>query len=742
MLAAMTPQAAPSDTEPPFDRPAHVATTTRERALARLRAVIALALLLPVLAVTATAAWLYRQESEAAELRLDRAARIAREHALKVFETNEMLLQRMLDLLGDADEAALLQRGAELHERLKRMADGLPQVQGLYTHSADGRALANSRVYPPPRHLDYSDREWFAAHRAGTGGLFVTEQLVSRATGEPFFDMSRRRERGEDGAFAGTVNVSLRPEYLTRFYEELAKADPGLRMAVLRDDGRLIARWPPDVAPGFRLRPDDPLMLQVVAGQRIGTSRAASPFDGVDRLRVFQRLDPYPLVVIAAIDHTIVTAAWRRQVMLLALFTFPPALGFAAMAWLALRRTREEFDALRRLDGETVRRQRAELALLQSQKLEAMGRLTGGVAHDFNNLLMVVSSNLHLHRRLAPEQAGSAQLAAIERAVGSGAKLTRQLLAFTRRQALLPERVRLQERLPALLDLLRPVLGRSIELVGSVAPGTAPIEVDPAELELALINLAVNAKDAMPDGGRLTVNARNAAPGELAGLTGDFVVVEVADEGTGIEPGVVDRVFEPFFTTKPVGEGTGLGLSQVQALCQSGGGAARVRSEVGTGTRVSMFLRRSARPVETEAAPRSAGTLRELRGRVLLVEDNDAVAHSTAELLAAMGCNVQRVVNGVAALELLDDAARAVDIVLSDIEMPGGVDGIALATRLRERGMPVILMTGYAGRIEQAQRERLDVLPKPCPPDVLADAIQRALARPTSARSADAEALN
>ena len=707
-----------------------------DRALGRLKAVIVLALLLPALAFTAVAVYLYRQEFADARLRMDRAARIEQEHALKLFETNEMLLQRMLDLLGNATDAELLARSQALHDRLQRMAVDLPQVQGLFTHGADGRSLGNSRVHPPPRDIDYSDREWYRAHRSGGVPVFVTQQIVSRVSGERVFDMSRRREFA-DGSFAGSVHVSLRPQYLTEFYQELATTVPGLRTALLRTDGHTIVRWPGEVA-DVAVPMNAPLMQQISAGVSSGDGEGPSPFDGVDRLRAFRKLGKYPLYVVAAIDRSAVVADWRRRCALLALFVFPTALGFAGMAWLALRRTRQELDAAQRLDDEKVRRQRAELALMQSQKLEAMGRLTGGVAHDFNNLLMVINSNLYVHRRLWPAVAASPQLAAIERAVGSGAKLTRQLLAFARKQALLPERMGLQERLPALLDLLRPLLGSSIELSCEVAADTAPIEVDAAELELALINVAVNARDAMHGGGALRVRARNALADEVAGAE-PCVLIELHDSGPGFDPAIIGRAFEPFFTTKPLGQGTGLGLSQVQALCQSAGAVAQLDNAPTGGARVRMYFKRAdsapAGLVEGSTVPRGLGC------RLLLVEDNDAVAQATRELLESMACTVHHVAGGKAALQYIDAHEREIDVVLSDIEMPGEIDGIAMAGELalRPSAPPVVLMTGYAVRLEQAVRQRLDVLPKPCSPAVLAEALGKALARARAARSPHAD---
>lgn len=374
-----------------------------------------------------------------------------------------------------------------------------------------------------------------------------------------------------------------------------------------------------------------------------------------------------------------------------------------------------------RVDEALAEADRAHQVVLQNQRLEALGQLTGGVAHDFNNLLMVVSNYTHLLRARNPALAGAQEVAGIERAVSTGSKLTRQLLAFARRQPVRPELLDLRTRLPEIAGLLKASLGSRIVLTCEVAPDTLPVRVDPAEFELALINLAVNARDAMPDGGRLEVSAANADGGQ--------VCITVADSGKGIPADLLQKVFEPFFTTKAVGHGTGLGLSQVYGLAKQAGGDARIESTEGSGTRVSLCLP-GVRDATAAAEADDAAAVALVGGNqaVLMVEDNAELAGVTAQVLEAAGFRVTRAGNGDAARGLLEDGA-CFDVVLSDVRMPGSMDGIALAGWLRSHrpGVPLVLMTGYSAELAQARALGLQVLPKPSPPAALVEALLREL---------------
>lgn len=400
----------------------------------------------------------------------------------------------------------------------------------------------------------------------------------------------------------------------------------------------------------------------------------------------------------------------------------------AALAEAAESIQHAQADLERQVADAVARTRQAEQRVSLNQRVEALGRLTGGVAHDFNNLLGVISNSAHLIQRRASTPEIHAPVASTLRAVEVGSRLTQHLLRFSGRHPTRPTRIDLARYLAESQELIRVVLGKRCELSVHVVPGTAGIRVDSSELELALINLALNARDALPSGGHVRIEAADAPAEDLADLPpGAYVQIQVSDDGTGIEEAIADRVFEPFFTTKEVGKGTGLGLSQVHGFCMQAGGRARIASTRGIGTTVTLLLP-AAGDDETGAGPAPAplpeGGLYGVR--VLLVEDNAELADVTASLLDSLGCRVVRARSPEEALALLDDGQR-LDVVLSDIVMPGGMDGVALARTLREQrpGLPVVLISGFSSALQAAHG--FPVLAKPCTPEDLILALRRAI---------------
>jgi len=384
----------------------------------------------------------------------------------------------------------------------------------------------------------------------------------------------------------------------------------------------------------------------------------------------------------------------------------------------------------RQLEDEIEERERTETALREAQKLEAVGRLAGGVAHDFNNLLTIVLGSVDLVRDQVPPP-GARLVEAIEHAAIQGTRLTRQLLTFTRRQALRPEIIDLASRSEGMTEFLARALGGNIRIVVTFPKDLWPVECDLGELELALINLCVNARDAMPSGGLVRIDGRNVTlrGGEYPGaaFSGEFVALSVADNGTGIEPDVLAHVFEPFFTTKVVGKGSGLGLSQVHGFAQQAGGLATIESEVGQGTTVTLLLPRSY----AASAPRTGDDRQSLSrgiGLVLLVEDNDGVAETAMRMLDLIGYRSHWVQDAGTALALLLGGQRF-DLVFSDIVMPGSMTGLDLARRIRRYfpAQPVLLATGYSDAAAEVSAEGFSILAKPYRANALADAIRTSL---------------
>jgi PAS domain S-box-containing protein len=360
--------------------------------------------------------------------------------------------------------------------------------------------------------------------------------------------------------------------------------------------------------------------------------------------------------------------------------------------------------------------------LAESQKLDALGQLTGGIAHDFNNLLMVITGSIHTLRKGIGDDAKMQRAAtAIETATRRGAALTSQLLTFARRQNVNPQQIDIAERIEAVRDVLATGVGGAVTLSFDTDLATWPITADAPELETALVNLVINARDAMPEGGTITIRARNVA---IRGETGagDYVAISVADTGTGIAPDLLGKVFEPFFTTKPIGKGTGLGLSQVHGFAHQAGGTVKVESELGKGTTVTVLLPRE----QAFGRVGQSGTVKQAdeSGTVLLVEDNPDVASASTVLLEQLGYTVRRASDAEAALRELEHGD--IDLVFSDIVMPGRMDGLGLARHLKQvsPNLPVLLATGYGGAPANVNGEFF-ILRKPYEIHQLSDAIAK-----------------
>ncbi|MGZ5986650.1 MAG: response regulator [Caulobacteraceae bacterium] len=364
-------------------------------------------------------------------------------------------------------------------------------------------------------------------------------------------------------------------------------------------------------------------------------------------------------------------------------------------------RTAELEAANRQLADQIAERERIESALRQAQRLEAVGQLTSGVAHDFNNLLMVVLGNIRQLQKTTAEPVAARRLQTMAMAAERGAQLTAQMLAFSRRQRLEPRAVDLNDTVSGMHDLLQSTMGGSVQIRTMLQPDLWAAMIDPTQIELVILNLAINARDAMEVGGALTVETANVGlgppvrPEEPA--AGDYVMVAVGDNGSGMTEDVLAKVFEPFFTTKGVGKGSGLGLSQVFGLAKQSGGGVRIDSQLGLGSTVRVYLPRAAgRPLPSEDDVAGASDATPKNCKVLLVDDDSAVREVTAGILADLGYGVVQAASGGAALDLLDRQSE-IDLLLLDFAMPG-MNGAELAREAHARrpDLPILFVTGYA----------------------------------------------
>lgn len=396
------------------------------------------------------------------------------------------------------------------------------------------------------------------------------------------------------------------------------------------------------------------------------------------------------------------------------------------------------------LEEESRRREETQAALIQAQRMEAFGQLTGGIAHDFNNLLTIVLGNLEL---LEPALQAEEQRALVHRAVDAaqaGARLTSRLLSFARRRRLEPAFINLNDLVLGIAELLKRSLGEQVTLSTVLAGNLWPTRTDPSELENAVLNLAINARDAMPMGGKLVIETRNVSVGadeaqsELALQAGDYVRISVTDTGTGMSPDILQRAFEPFFTTKE-GRGTGLGLSTIYGFARQSGGTVAIRSTEGSGTSVSLYL-----PREAEAAlPNSGETeavipFSENCETVLVVEDDPRLRELTLQRIEGLGYVVLEAEDAARAIEILERESD-IAVVFSDIVLGRGMSGVELGrwVRAKRQNVEVLLTTGYASDVAGGEQcaDEFEVLHKPYGRAALAVALHEILQRDQSRRT-------
>jgi PAS domain S-box-containing protein len=754
---------------------------------------------------------------------------ILHEHALKIFESDELAMDRLEDRIAGLDWAEIRRRERSLHDLIGGMAAAHEQIVTMGLLDDTGR-FAVSGEYPT-RPLDVGDRDYVEAMTTGYQGTYIGAPVIGRFTGKAEFPAARKRHSAS-GHFDGALVVSVDPDYFVNFWRTIIVADGAV--SLFRDDGAVLATTIPAAQQASRIPADSPMLARIKEASA-GTLDERG-FDGVERLYTYMKLQDYPIYVSYGIALDAMLAPWREHLVSYGLLALAMSLCLAGMTLLIMRYVRLQEAAAGRLADSTARLEsemrireraesearrsqedyrtlylktpvmlhsidrggrvvnvsdfwleqmgyrreevigrsssdflteasrkhnieaglpalmrdgfvrqmplqlvrkdgsvfdvltnslaardenggflrslavsfdvtdwkRAEMQLRQAQKMEAIGQLTGGIAHDLNNLLTVILGNIERAALLTTEPVRLGQaLAGAQRGADRAAALTSQLLAFARRQPLEPRVVDVGRLLTRLSDLLRRTLGEAIEIETVTAGGLWFAFCDASQLESALVNLAVNARDAMRERGKLTLEAGNAWLDDDYVKThadvkpGQYVMLAVTDTGSGMAPEVVERAFEPFFTTKPEGKGTGLGLSQVFGFVKQSEGHVKIYSEPGQGTTVRIYLPRApadATPGTDRAPPAAAPTGSET---ILVVENDRDVRTAVIGMLGDLGYSVIEAAEPDEALRLLQ--ANKVDLLFTDVVMPGSMtvqQMVEAALRLRP-AIEVLFTSGY-----------------------------------------------
>jgi signal transduction histidine kinase/ActR/RegA family two-component response regulator len=661
-------------------------------------------IVLPAMLFVAGSILAWNSVQDDARQGLKRSLAVVTEQATRVLDTQMLVVDRVNDLLGGLNDAAILADEANLRDRIIAMIRPYPQVTGILVVGGSAHALLSTQLFPVDPKLSFADRADYVRLQAPGRMSQIGAMVTSRVSGQPVFSVARRKGDDPQG-FAGAIVATVSPHYFEAFDRTLVNDDRDYAITLFREDGIVLAGYP--TGPGGIPEQQEPaaerdaIARQPLAGV-VETGDSDSPSKW---LIAYRKLDSYPVYGSVFRSKASLWAAWRGMMASHLLFGVPATLALVLLSLHAARRARRQEATFATLEAEVERRELAEEALRQAQKMDAVGRLTSGIAHDFNNHLTVISSNIELlKRRVPPANEGLLRLAdSAMQGVQRAATLTHRLLAFSRQQPLDPEPLDAGRLVTGMSDLLRRTLGESIAIETVLAGGLWQTRLDANQLENALLNLAVNARDAMPDGGTLTIETANAEINEAYAAArpdarpGQYVVIAIGDTGSGMSPDTVARAFEPFFTTKPLGQASGLGLSMVYGFVRQSGGHVTIESRPAHGSTVRLYLPRHAPPEPAASASLPCGlAAREDGATILVVEDDDEVRRSSVEALREMGYAVLEAPDAMEAFRLVIDRG-GIDLLFTDVGLPGGVNGRALADAARNAsaGLKVLFTTGY-----------------------------------------------
>jgi signal transduction histidine kinase len=635
----------------------------------------------------------------------------------------------------------------DVGRRLRRRMSGVGQLAAIMVVDPTGAPIVatdTDRSLTPPQVIEALLARYRADPRAG---LLISSPF--RVHDDKWNALLARPSYAPDGTLAGMAVGSINLSYFEEFYRTVELDEDGAILLQLHD-GTVLARFPHlDQAIGTSFG-NLPPFTDVLEHATAGTLRMRGPFDGHLRITAIRALRVYPLAVMVSLGEGPVLRDWRHHALILIASALLLG-GAMVLLLLALSNRSRQVEglldqanaahglaeqAMDRLLLQISERERAEGALRQAQRIEAIGQLTGGVAHDFNNLLTVVLGNVDILQRRAAivgtDPVMSERLRAVRAAAERGATLTSHLLAFARRQPLIPRAIDLNATIRGMRDLLDSALGTTVRTNFRPADGLWLAMADQSQIELVILNLVINARDAMPEGGVVTLETANHRIYETVSTdgpaAGDYVAITIRDTGTGIPSEILGRVFEPFFTTKPFGAGSGLGLSQVFGTARQSGGGVHIESSVGRGTAVTVDLpRAAAQPLQLPAA-RCDIKPRGTDATILLVDDDDQVRALTVAMLESFGYTVRDVDTGYAALDVLTREVDT-DILVTDLVMPG-MNGsqLAVAAKMRWADLPIVFISGYADQIGGTLMPGDRLIRKPFSADVLYQTIEAVLA--------------
>ena len=507
------------------------------------------------------ASWVnYHAAVEQADERIRQALDLSAEHALRVFRSISVTFDSVEQITRGRAEQSLRASEAELSERLKQFVDAVPEIGSIWILNAQGDAIISSLLFPMPAAANAPDRAYLKEQLGHDQHIHIGDVLRIQLRNRLIFPVSKWRT-DSSGTFSGFTEISVSPQAFERFYAPLA-ARTSASYTLIRDDGAVLARYPVPTTPNIKLDASSGFAQLISRSPQGGTYTAISGIDNLERRISARKLEGFPVYVTSSLETRDIVQGWLWHMAGHLVFGIPATAFFIALIVLAMKTTSE-------LYAEGERRQAAEASLRQSQKMEALGQLTGGVAHDFNNLLTIILGNLQLALRHITEDRPRTLLTNSYRAAERATELTKRLLAFSRNQPLDPRPLDANRLVAGMSDLLGRTLGETILIETVRGGGLWQTEVDKAELESALLNLAINARDAMPEGGKLTIETANAFLDEAYCETvdgvksGQYVLISMTDTGAGMSQEVIGKAFDPFFTTKAAGAGTGLGLSQV-----------------------------------------------------------------------------------------------------------------------------------------------------------------------------------